>query len=160
MQYSKAFPPRKQPDGTHLCRQHDCNNVLKSGIRSFCSEACKDKALIHCWPAEQRRQTLKRDKGICAKCGLDCIAAWKIINHAPATPLAWSRENRGLTWVEVFLGIRISPNRRSFWDANHIVPVSEGGTSDLNNLETLCILCHQKHTKELRGRAAKARKQP
>lgn len=156
--YQKLFPKLLDADGGLICRLPSCGKKLPGKRQSFCSQDCTDKALIRCWPTEQRRQTLKRDKGICAQCGLDCIVAWKMINSAPFTPFAWIRENKGLTWVEAFLGIRISGNRHSFWDANHIIPVSEGGTNDLDNLETLCILCHQKHTKELRGRAAKARK--
>jgi 5-methylcytosine-specific restriction endonuclease McrA len=43
--------------------------------------------------------------------------------------------------------------RRSLWDADHIVAVSEGGGEcDLANLRTLCLKCHQRATAELRAR--------
>jgi 5-methylcytosine-specific restriction endonuclease McrA len=44
-------------------------------------------------------------------------------------------------------------SRKSLWDADHIVPVSEGGGEcDLSNMRTLCLKCHRAHTAELRER--------
>ena len=44
-------------------------------------------------------------------------------------------------------------NRRSLWDADHIVPVVEGGGEcDLSNIRTLCLLCHREVTAALRER--------
>ena len=43
--------------------------------------------------------------------------------------------------------------RRSLWDADHIVPVTEGGGEcDLENIQTLCLRCHREATKRLRER--------
>jgi 5-methylcytosine-specific restriction endonuclease McrA len=43
--------------------------------------------------------------------------------------------------------------RKSLWDADHIVPVAEGGGEcDLSNLRTLCLKCHRQATAELRKR--------
>merc|ERR1712085_100264 len=40
-----------------------------------------------------------------------------------------------------------------FWQADHIVPVAEGGGEcNLTNLRTLCTMCHMTETKRLRGR--------
>lgn len=42
---------------------------------------------------------------------------------------------------------------RSLWDADHTVPVVEGGgAAGLDNLRTLCVPCHQTVTKALRQR--------
>ena len=42
---------------------------------------------------------------------------------------------------------------RSLWDADHILPVAEGGGEcDLENLRTLCLRCHRAATRELRER--------
>lgn len=44
-------------------------------------------------------------------------------------------------------------SRKSLWDADHIVPVAEGGGQcDLSNMRTLCVLCHRKATEALRER--------
>jgi 5-methylcytosine-specific restriction endonuclease McrA len=44
-------------------------------------------------------------------------------------------------------------SRRSLWDADHILPVAEGGGEcDLDNLRTLCLLCHRQQTLRLQQR--------
>lgn len=162
--YQKLFPRRRDEQGNLVCRWHGCSKVLEGKRASFCSDACRDKALILCWPTEQRRQTLRRDNGICASCGLDCIEAWRIIRKHEGYVIkhrTWS--DRGpyqagsIESAEIFLGLRFG-NKQTFWEANHIVAVAEGGTSALDNLETLCLLCHRAHTKALAGRMAKAKR--
>ena len=40
-----------------------------------------------------------------------------------------------------------------FWEADHIIPVSEGGGEcGLDNYRTLCVMCHKKATEELNRR--------
>jgi 5-methylcytosine-specific restriction endonuclease McrA len=46
----------------------------------------------------------------------------------------------------------ISRRRKSWWEADHILPVVEGGDSNLENIRTLCIPCHRGETWELRRR--------
>ncbi len=44
-------------------------------------------------------------------------------------------------------------SRASLWDADHIVPVIEGGGEcDLSNIRTLCLICHRTATAALRKR--------
>ena len=44
-------------------------------------------------------------------------------------------------------------NRKTLWEADHILPVAEGGGEcDLENIRTLCLICHRKQTRELRSR--------
>ena len=43
--------------------------------------------------------------------------------------------------------------RKTLWDADHIIPVAEGGGEcDLSNMRTLCLKCHRARTAELRAR--------
>lgn len=43
--------------------------------------------------------------------------------------------------------------RRNLWDADHIVPVAEGGGEcDLANMRTLCLKCHRAVTAVLVAR--------
>ncbi len=52
-------------------------------------------------------------------------------------------------------GLRIA--RKSLWDADHILPVAEGGGEcecDLENLRTLCLVCHRRETRALRRKLA------
>jgi 5-methylcytosine-specific restriction endonuclease McrA len=44
-------------------------------------------------------------------------------------------------------------SRKSLWDADHAVPVAEGGGQcDLSNMRTLCLQCHRAATAALRLR--------
>ena len=50
-------------------------------------------------------------------------------------------------------------NRRTLWDADHIVPVvAGGGECDLSNIRTLCIRCHREVTAALRAARSEHRR--
>jgi hypothetical protein len=38
--------------------------------------------------------------------------------------------------------------RRDWWEMDHVIPFSEGGITILENVRTLCYLCHKKRTKQ------------
>ena len=45
------------------------------------------------------------------------------------------------------------PKESDFWQADHIIPVAEGGGDcGLENLRTLCTPCHLRETENLRSR--------
>lgn len=161
IKYSIAFPPRKDAEGRYLCRT--CGVVLDGRKTSFCSQACRDDALIRCWPSEARRQVKARDKEVCAGCGLDCAAAKKIIQTAGrecwGQGVRWNGQIGRISGYEAVWQFLATKPRSHLWEANHIVPVVEGsGGCGLDNLETLCIWCHRDHTAELRRRMAMARR--
>jgi len=60
---------------------------------------------------------------------------------------------------EQFLWSTGNRTSRSLWDADHIVPVCEGGGEcDLDNYRTLCVPCHRRVTAGLARRRAAARR--
>ena len=122
-----------------LCRW--CSLPVPKPRRTFCSEFCVNEWKLRTDPGYLREQVLARDKGICALCGVDTIAAFINIKRA-----RWQR--RKLMLID--WGLK-SLNRRSLWDADHILPVVHGGGEcDLDNIRTLCLKCHRKVTAELR----------
>lgn len=48
--------------------------------------------------------------------------------------------------------MRVTRGRKSWWEADHIVAVVDGGDSDLDNIRTLCVGCHREVTAALRER--------
>ena len=48
--------------------------------------------------------------------------------------------------------------RRALWEADHVVPLVEGGPHTLANMRTLCVPCHKRATAELAARRAAVRK--
>ena len=131
----------KGPNGRPLCRW--CNLEVPSGRFTFCSEWCVHEWKLRTDPGYLREQVLLRDRGVCAQCGVDTIAAWRELKRARGTHRLRLLDKWGLKRL----------NRRSLWDADHIVAVVEGGGEcDLDNIRTLCITCHREQTKELRRR--------
>lgn len=96
-------------------------------------------------PGYLREQVFVRDRGVCAKCGVDTEA---IRRHFRKLDYG-ARRQFLKEW-------KIKESwRRSLWDADHIVPVAEGGGEcDLANMRTLCLKCHRAATAELRARLA------
>jgi 5-methylcytosine-specific restriction endonuclease McrA len=86
-------------------------------------------------PREARRRVRRRDRGRCAACGHDGEAGHGLLGPGSTRRLRdWGFEPRVATW-----------------QLDHIVPLIDGGTHDLANLQTLCPPCH---TQKLRREAA------
>jgi 5-methylcytosine-specific restriction endonuclease McrA len=104
--------------------------------RTFCSRKCARDFRLLTDPNQVRIELMRRDNGICAKCGVDSLAS------SPA--FSKSRRGRGSGHL---------------WQADHIVPVIEGGGEcGLENYRTLCTACHKAETAALARRRAEARK--
>ncbi len=133
------------PNGRALCRW--CNLEVPAGRRTFCSEWCVHEWRLRTDPAYVRERVFARDRGICAACGIDTQAEWRRIRRLRGV----SRRQAMMNW-----GI-LTSRRKSLWDADHVIPVVEGGGEcDLDNLRTLCLKCHRRATDELRARRQRA----
>lgn len=131
----------KGPNGRVLCRW--CAIEVPRGRRTFCSADCVHEWKLRTDPGYLREQVFVRDRGVCAKCGVDTEAMRKHFRK-----LDYGARRQFLKeW-------KIKESwRRSLWDADHIVPVAEGGGEcDLANMRTLCLKCHRAATAELRSR--------
>jgi len=96
-------------------------------------------------PREARRRVRRRDRGICAECGVDTYALRR----------KFKKMGRGRTRALREQGYK---PRQSLWELDHIVPLIDGGTHSDDNLQTLCTPCHTKKTAaEARERAERAR---
>lgn len=118
---------------------------VPKGRQTFCSAFCVTEWRLRSDPSFLREKTFDRDRGICAECGIDTVAAFNELRKARGA----ARLRLLQRWALRTL------NRRSLWDADHIVPVVEGGGAcDLSNIRTLCLICHRKATAALRSRRA------
>lgn len=138
---------RVGPAGRALCRW--CESELGARRRVWCSDRCANNF----WDAVTwrglRAQLAKRDRGICRLCRVDCRAL--------------RREYAALTASKrvAFAKRYDIPKRRlrkTWWDADHVLPIAEGGRNDLANLRTLCIRCHKSETRALAARRAEVRR--
>lgn len=131
----------KGPGGRSLCRW--CKTEVPKGRRSFCSDSCVHEWRLRTNPGYLREHVFDRDKGICAQCGVDTMALRRDMRK-----LDYAARRKFLKEWRLTEG-----SRKSLWDADHIVPVAEGGGQcDLANMRTLCLLCHRLATKALRDR--------
>ena len=108
---------------------------------TFCSPACVHEWRLRTDAGYLRDQVFARDRGVCARCGLDTETLRK--------------DKRKLDYHARRRFEKDWGGRRHLWDADHIVPVAEGGGEcDLANMRTLCLKCHRAVTAELRKRLA------
>jgi 5-methylcytosine-specific restriction endonuclease McrA len=107
--------------------------------RTFCGDACVHEWKIRSSPWYVRREVKKRDKGICRLCGVNVIKAHR--EWRRAQPAAADRKARK-AWRSA----------RPRWEADHIVPVADGGGEcGLDNYRLLCRACHVRVTLEWRA---------
>ena len=140
----RAHSLPKGPNGRALCRW--CAIEVPKGRRTFCSEDCVHEWKLRTDPGYLREQVFARDRGICASCGVNTERARNHFRKLDYRARRKFLKEWGLNenW------------RRSLWDADHIVPVAEGGGEcDLANMRTLCLKCHRAATSELRERLAR-----
>lgn len=135
----KAIP--RGPNGRGLCRW--CSLEVPRGRFTFCSEFCVHEWKLRTQPAYLREQVFKRDRGICSACAVDTVRE--------ARKLRYARGENRISLLQHW-GLR-RRSRKSLWDADHIVPVIEGGGEcDLENIRTMCLRCHRRATLQLRQR--------
>lgn len=114
------------PNGRRLCRR--CQQEVPAGRITFCSMDCVHEWKVRTDPYYVRQEVFKRDQGVCAACGVDTMEGQR------------RKRARGSGHL---------------WQADHIVPVVEGGGEcGLDGYRTLCTDCHKAETAELRKRLA------
>jgi 5-methylcytosine-specific restriction enzyme A len=129
------------PAGRVLCRW--CNLEVPARRFTFCSDWCVNEWRLRTDPGYLRDQVFQRDRGICAVCRVSTRDAYSELKRSRGNSHQRLLAHWGLK--------RLS--RKSLWDADHIVPVAEGGGEcDLENIRTLCLICHYQATLELRSR--------
>lgn len=143
------FPTRYDGE-TLLCRRPDCPVVIPAH-RSFCSRDCKDYVWMRTSPSWLARMVFRRDKGICATCGLDTEWLRRIFRHAGSSYHSH--------WIwGTFERAGFNRNQK-FWQADHIVEIINGGDPfDMANLQTLCVPCHKDKTRVMHAERAAQRK--
>jgi 5-methylcytosine-specific restriction enzyme A len=134
---AKTLP--KTPEGLVCCRW--CQKGVKPPRRTMCSPECVHELMLRTNGKYLRGCVYQRDNGICAICNIDTKQISK-------TALTLFGEDR----INYLKENNISSNRKvwkrknggGLWDADHIIPVKNGGGQcGLDNLRTLCISCHK-----------------
>jgi 5-methylcytosine-specific restriction endonuclease McrA len=145
-----SSPPPRDKDAKKLCR--NCHGPLKRKGQHNCSPACSEAWAIKTTPALMRRAIFERDHGVCANCRVNTQT-----QKEEYVRLKYRDEKDAFLKMA---GVSWTRSYGDWWDADHILPVIEGGGEcGLENMRTLCIPCHKKVTRELRRRIADQAKQ-
>jgi 5-methylcytosine-specific restriction enzyme A len=160
----------RRSDGFCICGRSIDPAFIDDFDRSeWCSAECFKDVAIRCGLVKPPLLVFERDRGICARCRCDAETATRAIQHLRRIE-RWDfqltyLENRDRTAasreaVEIILAAwNVAAETRSLWDADHIVPVVEGGGGcGLDNYRTLCVACHKEETADLASRRAASRR--
>lgn len=185
----------KNAEGVIIC-SCGCGQIPKPPRQTWFSKTCVEAWREKNDPGYIRQQMLKRDKGICALCGVDCVKIQKTVRRLQhllrcSPPDHGQRKFReGRSYNGQFLRDKYNRclaiwqkwrrkrttaarnrlerlkaqgwdlDRTTFFDADHILPVIEGGgLCGLEGYRSLCQICHKKETKALAARRAERRRQ-
>ncbi len=138
---AKLLP--KDASGLTCCRW--CGKGVKPPRRTMCSPECVHEMQLRTNGRYLRDCVYKRDKGICKLCNVDT----KLIAKT-ALSLTGKKKKEYLKENSISLKRKIWKRKHGggLWDADHIIPVKEGGgMCGLENIRTLCIKCHKVVTK-------------
>jgi 5-methylcytosine-specific restriction endonuclease McrA len=140
--FNTLFPTR--PGACAFCK---CG--LSGKQKRWCSDSCGR----HAWwylnlrrgvPRFIRKAVEKRDKGICAHCKADCVLIEKIYWHAVRS---FTSGRYWYKWVDIDTIWPVRGPGNTFWQADHIIELRDGGQHLFKNLQTLCTICHKAKTR-------------
>lgn len=143
------------PNGRACCR--GCGTEVPRGRRSFCSPACVESWRYRTDPGFCRAMVERRDRGVCAICGLDTERLAALVHGLDRKYRLHPKHHGFMRRFKARHGV----SHRFcgwLWDMDHTTPVVEGGGEcGLDGYRTLCIWCHRRETAALRARLARKR---
>ena len=151
-----------------LSETEEFEDIRSSSILLFCSSKCEKDMKAKASSGAARRQLMKRDRGVCAMCNLDCATLIKRLQSIEKSPEpgseaapVWKEQREQLLCRKEYQSFssRLSKAMKEAlvdkalsgkaWQADHIIPVFEGGGQcTITNLRTLCTACHRDVTAE------------
>lgn len=109
--------------------------------------------------AKLREAVLKRDRGVCALCGVDTQRLKRRLVELRQLSYGSKARTQAYRGLVERLGIKSIEN---LFDVDHRQPLCEGGADELHNARTLCNFgprenpgCHSRVTRELAARRAR-----
>lgn len=120
--------PDRNEAGEPICRW--CRTIVRPPRRTFCGDACVHEWKVRSSPGYVRERVWKRDRGVCRLCGFDVGKAERAWRRRKPRPFdRYARRQ----WRAA----------RPRWEADHILPVADGGgLCGLDNYRLLCRSCH------------------
>uniref|UniRef100_A0A8C0F5S5 Zinc finger RANBP2-type containing 3 n=1 Tax=Bubo bubo TaxID=30461 RepID=A0A8C0F5S5_BUBBB len=115
----------------------------------FCSHACQEDFSIRSSQSYLRTKVFEIEHGVCQFCNQNAQELYLSIRDAPKSQRKKLLESSWMSHLPLgqLNEIITNPTEGQFWQADHIKPVySGGGQCSLENLQTLCTVCHRERT--------------
>ncbi|KFP55596.1 DNA annealing helicase and endonuclease ZRANB3, partial [Cariama cristata] len=115
----------------------------------FCSHACQEDFTIRSSQSYLRTKVFEIEHGVCQFCHQNAQELYLSIRDAPKSQRKKLLESSWMSHLPLgqLNDIISNPTEGQFWQADHIKPVySGGGQCSLENLQTLCTVCHRERT--------------
>ncbi|KAK1166021.1 DNA annealing helicase and endonuclease ZRANB3 [Acipenser oxyrinchus oxyrinchus] len=132
-----------------LCCQLPSLQVNTAWDTRFCSQRCQEEFLVRSNQSYMRAKVFETEHGVCQQCNLHAQELYQRIRDAPRVSRKEILEN---TWMSQLSLNQLNemirnPTEGLFWQVDHIRPVyGGGGQCSLDNLQTLCTVCHKERT--------------
>ncbi|XP_068805337.1 DNA annealing helicase and endonuclease ZRANB3 isoform X4 [Struthio camelus] len=115
----------------------------------FCSHACQEDFSIRSSQSYLRTKVFEVERGVCQFCNQNAQELYLGIRDAPKSQRKKLLESSWMSHLPLgqLNEIITNPTEGQFWQVDHIKPVySGGGQCSLENLQTLCTVCHKERT--------------
>ena len=150
---SQSDTPSDQSASRRIC----CNCLKPSSClltSGTCSWKCHQELSSRVSGSAIRRQLFELEKGICTLCKRDMHAVFQRFKRLqPSDRVQELMRLHGFKVATSNSAILQNPVEGHFWQADHVLPVAEGGGEcSLHNIRTLCTPCHQRETAKLQRR--------
>ncbi|XP_019897874.2 DNA annealing helicase and endonuclease ZRANB3 isoform X2 [Esox lucius] len=150
-------------EGRPLCLSchQACGTAGGAWDTRFCSQKCQEEFQLRSSQSHMRARVLQTEQGVCQGCGLQAHQLYLKVRDAPPTHRKEMLEN---TWLAQLSLKQLNemiraPVEGQFWQVDHIRPVySGGGQCSLDNLQTLCTVCHKTRTAQQAKERSKIKK--
>lgn len=160
----RTWKLQRGPTGRPLCYWCEGEIPAASRRQTWCGQACVDEFMLIVSQAYARRLVKRRDGGVCRACGLDTerlrrhLRDLDMATHSCQPDVDRDAARQRLDALVATLGPvlqrQFAARRwvKTLWAADHIVALVDGGSTDLENLQTLCLDCHNEKSNADRRR--------